>query len=124
MHEELLVRTRSSWCCSSVHKLKNHIKRKSNATRRWNDMFAGRRRADEMKKTGRTRTRSRGVHKEGQRQPDFADTEATPDIQGTPASAAGDVASMEGTPPEEDRDTQGEAEAEGRDLTEMRQGEN
>eukprot|EP00965_Chrysotila_dentata_P076043 2512635-Pleurochrysis_carterae.AAC.1 len=69
-------------------------------------LLTGERNASEMKKTGRTRTRSRGIRQEGQRQPDFADTDAPPDTQGT------HVTSMEGTPPEEGMDTQEEIEEE------------
>eukprot|EP00965_Chrysotila_dentata_P097197 3212380-Pleurochrysis_carterae.AAC.2 len=66
------------------------------------DARTGRWETSDMVKTGRTRARSRGIRREEQRQPDFAnsaDADA-PDTQGTRASATGDGTSMEGTPPE------------------------
>eukprot|EP00965_Chrysotila_dentata_P000759 23696-Pleurochrysis_carterae.AAC.2 len=73
----------------------------------------GEERKYEMKKTGRTRARSRGIQSEERRQPDFAnlgDADA-PDTLGTHAST------MEGTPPEleENTDAQGVPEEGGGD---------
>eukprot|EP00965_Chrysotila_dentata_P160766 5308859-Pleurochrysis_carterae.AAC.3 len=55
-----------------------------------------------MKRTGRTRARSRSLQAEGQRQPYFEDSALTdaPDTHGTQESTAGDGMSLEGTPPE------------------------
>eukprot|EP00965_Chrysotila_dentata_P148619 4907497-Pleurochrysis_carterae.AAC.1 len=61
---------------------------------------AGDEETDGMRKTGRTRARSRGIQREGQRQPDFTDsTEAdAPGTHGTHATTTGDGTPMEGTP--------------------------
>eukprot|EP00965_Chrysotila_dentata_P262381 6214553-Pleurochrysis_carterae.AAC.1 len=66
-----------------------------------------------MKKTGRTRARSRSIQREERRQPDFADLgdADAPDTHGTRAST------MEGTPPEleESTDAQGDPDEGGGD---------
>eukprot|EP00965_Chrysotila_dentata_P151199 4997965-Pleurochrysis_carterae.AAC.1 len=91
-----------------IHKNCIHNRRRCALTGKWE--------TDKMVKTGRTRTRSRGIRGEDRRQPDFdnpANPDA-PDTRGTQASGTGEGTPMEGTPPEpEDSDSQGGIEGEG-----------
>eukprot|EP00965_Chrysotila_dentata_P001484 49023-Pleurochrysis_carterae.AAC.1 len=91
-----------------IHKNDTHKSRQCAPIGKWETY--------KMVKTGRTRTRSRGIRGEDRRQPDFdnsANSDA-PDTRGTRASGTGEGTPMEGTPPEpEDSDTQGGIEGEG-----------
>eukprot|EP00965_Chrysotila_dentata_P124625 4119563-Pleurochrysis_carterae.AAC.1 len=70
---------------------------------------------NDMGKFGRTRTRSRGMQPDEQRQPDFTQltNSDTPDAHDTQISTTRGTSSLEDTPPEPQEDTEMHGEPEG-----------